>query len=147
MKTIFDHVIREELSRRVGSLRPDATRKWGKLTVEKMLAHVADGMRQALGELEVKPKKLPMRFAPIRYLVLYWLPFPKGVPTAPELLARQPVSIEKEIADVQQLLERLAQREGQGAWPFNAAFGQMSERDWGVLLYRHLDHHLQQFSA
>lgn len=147
MKTLFDGVARAEINKRVGALRPDAQRKWGTMTVEKMLAHVADGLRAALGELAVEPKNTPFRFAPIRYLILYVLPFPKGAPTAPELLARQPESIETEIRAVQSLLERLAQRANQETWPVHGAFGKMSGQDWGVLHYRHLDHHLRQFSA
>ena len=147
MTTVFNAQVRQELSKRIGSLAPGAERKWGTMTVERMLAHVADGLRSAVGELEVKPKNTPLRYAPLRYLVLYWLPFPKGAPTAPELIARQPEPIESEIRAVQELLERFAQREGQGQWPEHAAFGKMSEKDWGVLQYRHLDHHLKQFNA
>jgi hypothetical protein len=147
MKTIFNEVDRKEISRRVASLRPDAQRQWGKMTVDKMLAHIADGLRSAVGELPVKPKNTPLRFAPARYLVLYWLPFPKGAPTAPELIERQPESIEEELRAVQELLEKFAAKDPQAQWPEHAAFGKMSGQDWGVLQYRHLDHHLRQFNA
>ena len=36
--------------------------------------------------------------------------------------------------------------EGLG-WPDHPAFGALSRRAWGVLIYRHMDHHLRQFGA
>ena len=53
-----------------------------------MLAHLNDSYRMATGELKVKPKNLPLRYTPIKQLIIYVLPFPKGAPTAPELIAR-----------------------------------------------------------
>jgi hypothetical protein len=32
-------------------------------------------------------------------------------------------------------------------WPEHPAFGRMSRRVWGVLGYRHLDHHFRQFGV
>jgi len=32
-------------------------------------------------------------------------------------------------------------------WPEHPAFGALSRRAWGVLIYRHMDHHLRQFDA
>ena len=53
-----------------------------------MVAHLNDAMRMATGELPVAPRKLPIRYFPLKQLILYVLPFPKSAPTAPELLAR-----------------------------------------------------------
>ena len=53
-----------------------------------MLAHLNDSYRMATGELAVKGKWLPFRYAPLRQLVVYAMPIPKGAPTAPELIAR-----------------------------------------------------------
>ena len=50
-----------------------------------MLAHLNDSYRMCLGELKVKSKHLPLRYTPIKQLVIYVAPFPKGAPTAPEL--------------------------------------------------------------
>ena len=53
-----------------------------------MLAHLNDSYRMCTGELKVKSKNLPLRYTPIKQLVIYVAPFPKGAPTAPELIAR-----------------------------------------------------------
>ena len=53
-----------------------------------MMAHLNDSYRMVLGDLKVKSKNLPLRYPGIKQLVIYALPFPKGAPTAPELIAR-----------------------------------------------------------
>ena len=96
---------------RVKRLNADAKPAWGKFNASGMLAHINDSYRMALGELYVKPKNLPIRFTPIKQLVIYVAPFPKGAPTAPELLARCDGAI---LAEEQQayteLLARLARQ-------------------------------------
>ena len=47
--------------------------------------------------------------------------------------------------ETQQLLDKLAARKDAATWPDHPAFGSMTERDWGVLAYRHADHHFRQF--
>ena len=46
----------------------------------------------ALGDLACRERRLPLRFTPIKQLVIYLLPFPKGVPTAPCASADTPVT-------------------------------------------------------
>ena len=74
-------------------------------------------------------------------------PFPKGAPTAPELLAREPREWSRDIGDVQELLARAASARTTDTWPEHPAFGKLSTRAWGVLIYRNMDHHLKQFGA
>lgn len=99
-----------------------------------------------MGDLKVAPKKSPIRYPLLKQLIVYVAPFPKGVPTAPELIAREPREWTDEVADVQSLLERAAASRTD-AWPEHPAFGTLSKRAWGVLIYRHMDHHLRQFGG
>ena len=46
----------------------------------------------------------------MKQLIIYVAPFPKGAPTAPELLAREPREWASDVADVQALLDRAARR-------------------------------------
>lgn len=89
---MFDTVVRDDLHRRLKALTPDRKPGWGNFTAPKMVCHLTDGLRMTLGDLAVKPKRTPLRFPVIKQLVVYVLPFPKGVPTAPELLARAPAA-------------------------------------------------------
>jgi hypothetical protein len=46
-----------------------------------------------------------------------------------------------------ELLDRAASARTTDTWPEHPAFGKLSTRAWGVLIYRHMDHHLRQFGA
>ena len=89
-----------------------------------------------------------LKTALVRWLVIHVMPFPKGAPTAPALLERgntTQLAIDSERATFTALLDKLAARKGAASWPDHPAFGPMTEHDWGVLAYRHVDHHFRQF--
>jgi hypothetical protein len=147
MKSIWQDQHREEINDRVGRVSWDRPGAWGKFTAPKMICHLADSLKMAMGDLPVAPKRLPIRYPPLKQLIIYAAPFPKGAPTAPELLAREPREWANDVADVQALLARAASARTTETWPEHPAFGRLSKRAWGVLIYRHMDHHLKQFGA
>jgi Protein of unknown function (DUF1569) len=147
MKSIWQEETRRELHDRMARLAWDRRAEWGRFTAPKMVCHLADSLRMAVGDLKVAPKKSPIRYPPLKQLIVYLAPFPKGVPTAPELLAREPREWTDDVADVQSLLGRAAASRTTDAWPDHPVFGTLSKRAWGVLIYRHMDHHLRQFGA
>jgi hypothetical protein len=147
MHSLWQNEDRETVLRRIASIDDSSQGRWGKMTVDRMLSHLVESMRMAVGELQCASKKLPIRYFPLKQLILYVLPFPKGSPTAPELLkgAEAPVSVSRE--ELRRLVARFAAKSGDPQWPEHPAFGKMSRNQWGVLTYRHLDHHLRQFGA
>jgi hypothetical protein len=147
MKSIWDAAVRNDLQNRLMQLTPDSPARWGRMTAPRMVAHLADSARMALGELAVSPKNLPIRYPPLKQLVIYWMPFPKNAPTAPELVSQTSVDFERERKAAGALLQRLAAPPDGGRRPEHPAFGKLSERAWGVLVYRHYDHHLRQFGV
>ena len=146
MKSIWQEQSRQELNDRVGALAWDRRGEWGRFTAPKMVCHLADSLKMAMGDLKVAPKNLPIRYPPLKQLIIYVAPFPKGAPTAPELLARATTDFSAECTAIVSLLDRCADASQQLA-PVHPAFGKMSRRDWGVLVYRHTDHHLRQFGV
>jgi hypothetical protein len=144
-KSLSDARARQELLARLERLTPDATARWGKMTAPQMLAHVADWMLMAKGELKTAAKKRPLRYPVIKQLVIFWLPWPKGVPTAPELLGRKSSEWAIERAAVRKHVQSFENRDPKAAWPDHPAFGKLTARAWGVLGYRHTDHHFRQF--
>ena len=147
MKTIWNTDDRRRLQDRLAALRPDSARQWGRMNAAQMVAHLSDALRMALGDLPCEPKKLPLRYPPLKQLLIYWLPWPEGAPTAPELISRVPAPWAAEVADVSALLERMAGQPRDARFPDHPAFGRLSRRAWGVLVYRHMDHHLRQFGV
>ncbi len=95
--------------------------------------------------METADLKLPLRYPLLKQLVIYWLPWPKGVPTAPELMCTDLFDWATERSAVIQLIHSFEKRDPGAPWPVHPAFGRLTSRAWGVLGYRHMDHHFRQF--
>ena len=148
MKSLWQAPARDELVQRLERLTPDARPAWGRLAAPQMVAHVADALRMAFGDLPTASKGLPVRYTPLKQLIIYWIPFPRNAPTAPELIARAPGDWEAEVRACRTLVERFGTEPAtRQQWPEHPAFGALTRHQWGVLAYRHTDHHLRQFGA
>jgi len=116
------------------------------MDVVNMLQHLRLSASMALGELPVvSVNKRPFQMFPLKHLLLYVLPFPKGAPTAAELKPSLAGSLEEERRALLELLERIGTGPHEGEAPAHPLFGPMTWREWGVVTYKHSDHHLKQF--
>ena len=147
MKSMWQEATRREVAERLAALTPDRPGQWGRMTAPQMVAHVTQSFRSAVGELPVKSRQLILRYSPLKELIIYWLPFPKNAPTAPELLALEPTEWAADVASLQALMQRFSAMDPNGVFPEHAAFGRLSAAQWGILMYRHTDHHLRQFGV
>jgi len=147
MMSLWDATARADLAARAGRLTATTPAQWGKFDATRMLAHLNDALRMALGDLAIPPKRMVIRYPPLKQLIVYVLPMPKNVPTAPALLARAPEGFDTEQIAFGVLLETFAAQPRDRAWPAHPAFGPLGSRGWGVLAARHSDHHLRQFGV
>jgi hypothetical protein len=148
MATLWNEAMRRSVLDRARRLRADTPARWGKFNSTDMMAHLNDSMLMAMGDLVVAPKNTPLKRFPLKQLVLYVLPFPRGAPTAPELLARRGQGeLDRELATFAELLDKAAGKPATMEWPDHPAFGTMSRSAWGVLGYKHVNHHLRQFGV
>ena len=146
MPQIWETGEAEELLRRLEALRPETHPAWGQFTPARMLEHCASAMRAGLGEIPVKAKQTPFRSWPMRKLAIYVLPWPKGAPTAPELLPEGEPDFSKAKEGLRAALGRFVKAGPEGKFADHAAFGKLSGNDWGALTHRHLNHHWRQFN-
>ena len=148
MGSILHEADRADIVRRLQSLSASSTRQWGTLDVVGMLQHLNLSARMTVGELSVaSSNKRVFQMFPLKHLILYVFPFPKGAPTAPELKPDVAGSLEEERAALFELLERIGTGPQEGAGPAHPLFGPLTWREWGVATYKHTDHHLKQFGA
>src|SRR5262245_26947141 len=122
MKSIWQNDAQREIQGRVATLTPTARAQWGKMSAPEMVCHLSESLKMALGDLPCAPKSGALRYTPLKQLIIYVAPWPKGVPTAPELLARVPASWPNDVKDLNVLLDRLAARSGASSWPDHPAF-------------------------
>jgi hypothetical protein len=148
MGTILNESDRAAIDSRVRSLSASSTARWGSMDVAGMLRHLRLASLMALGEYSVpSANKRVFQVFPLKHLILYVLPFPKGAPTAPALKCDAAASFEEERAGLLEVLERIGTGLRDGIGPAHPLFGPLSWREWGVATYKHTDHHLKQFGA
>jgi hypothetical protein len=147
-KTIFDPASRAQLIDRLARLTPDSARRWGRMTPNEMMCHLEDSVRCATGESPARPRKSFMSNPVMRTLIVHYMPWPKGkAQTVPEMLATRPSEFEADRLRLNAWLLKAGELGPNAAWATHPAFGKMSGRDYGVLIYRHVDHHLRQFGV
>jgi hypothetical protein len=115
----------------------------------QLLPHLASGLRMALGERKVEGSHSGrLRGVVWRYLAIHRLPWPEGkIPAPPGAFSTASLGWERDRDVVVELIERFATASPGTLGAGHPTFGRMRPRDWDVLQYRHLDHHLRQFGV
>lgn len=150
MKTLFDHDKIADVKQRLAALRPDSPRQWGKMSAPQMLAHCAIGLEASLGDTR-PPRLLIGRI--LGGLVKSRelgsdAPFGRNSPTAPFMKIADERELEAERSRVRTLIDRFATAGPAGCTSHpHTFFGRLTPDEWGVLMYKHLDHHFRQFGV
>jgi hypothetical protein len=147
MKSLWNEVDRRDVVSRFNKLTPNTKPSWGRMSAPQVVTHIGDWFRMAIGDLKVESKNTPFRFPVVKQVLVYLAPLPPNLPTAPELVKNDPGPWAEDVRDVRDLIDRAVERSRQrrARWPDHPALGKLSRRAWGVLAYRHTDHHLRQF--
>ena len=93
---------------RIDRLRPDAKAAWGRLDAARMLCHLGDQLRVALGEIRAAPQHSWLSRTLGRFVVVHtgFQP-PRGkVQTAPEMLSSKPAGWQADLDACKQLAWR-----------------------------------------
>lgn len=146
METLLNAESRSRLIERLSRVRPDAQPAWGTLDAPRMLCHLADGLRVALGDLPAKPVHTFASRTLVKFLVVNtgFSP-PRGkIQTAPEMLTSRPATWEADLAACVALAERVGTGSARAVHP---AFGPLSPGQWGRVCWKHMHHHLVQFGV
>lgn len=149
MPSIFIPSDRDALALRVASLEPASTRHWGRMNPGQMLAHCAFAVEDACGARPVKQVFLGKLVTPfLRKLVFGPKPFGRNSPTDPQYIMAETQDFEPTRARLATAIDRMVQRgPGKAEGLVHPFFGRLTGEQWGILVYKHLDHHLRQFGV
>lgn len=147
MKSLLDENARNELINRLDKFSYDKQPLWGKMNSNQMITHLVDSLRMSVGELQAVSQKSILSNSLVKRFVIHYWPMPKNVHTAPELISRKPDNIDVEKNLLANLIKKYKEFEQREIWPNHPIFGKMSNKDWGVLCYKHIDHHFRQFKV
>jgi hypothetical protein len=139
-----------ELFRRIDLLNPQNQGLWGKMTVGQMLSHCAVPYEQILGTNTDQPP-LFMRIILKLFLkksMINEVPYKQNLPTAPSFIRTDQYDFEKEKEGLKAYIKTIQEMgaEKLAATP-SLSLGVLSATEWNNLLYKHIDHHLQQFGV
>jgi len=151
MKSLFQAEDADEVQRRLAELRPESERHWGKMSAAQMLAHCSAAMEMATGDVVGTPAPLAMRVLAraIKPMVLKGdAPMRRDSPTVKELIVTDDRDFGAEQERLRGLIARFAAGGPAGCTRHpHSFFGRLTPEEWGVLVYKHLDHHLRQFGV
>ncbi len=149
MQNLFDSADRDALVRRLSALQPSSPRQWGKMNIGQMLAHCSVALEVACGDRTKTQRLMGRVLAPfVKSSVLGEKPFMRGAPTDPDYKIADERDFEKEKARLAALVDRFCGRgPARAEGLVHSFFGRLTGDEWGRLMYKHIDHHLRQFSA
>lgn len=149
MTSLFDDACRRDLVDRIARLSPAAPRLWGTMTPTQALAHLEAGLAVATGEKTTKRMLAGRLLSWIaRPVALGAAPFRRNLPTSPLLVVADAADFEAERTKLLGTVDRFVALGVDGvARREHVFFGKLSGEEWGVLMAKHLDHHLRQFGG
>jgi hypothetical protein len=149
MKNLFEREAVDEVIARIDTLQPAVQRQWGKMDVAQMMAHCSAALDMASGRFNPPRILIGRLMGPfVKPIYTNEKPLSRNSPTDPKLV----VSDQRDFAHEKEQLKRCVRQFHEGGeaqctrhpHPF---FGALSAQDWSRGMYKHLDHHLRQFSA
>jgi hypothetical protein len=147
MKSLFNPEVRREILQRLESLQSETSRQWGKMKPAQALAHCTTALEMATGDFPRKQVLLGKLLGPfLKSILLGEKPFGKNGPTDPAFIVGDARDFAKEKARLLATVARFCDK-APGAFDGNvhSFLGPLTGGEWGVMMYKHLDHHLRQF--
>ena len=148
MKTdIFNQQANQSLQDRLQRLKIDTMPVWGKMNAAQMVLHCQKPLDVSDGKLVLNRSLIGFLFGRMaKNSFLKKDALSKNMPTAPQFKITHNPEFEKE----KQVLMDVIKKFGDVGpkvivnkkHPF---FGTMTDDEWGILQYKHLDHHFTQF--
>ncbi len=149
METLFSKEALDKSIERIQKLQPNQQPNWGKMNTSQMLDHCSETMKVARGQKELKRIFLSYVLGGMMKKSFYNdKPVPKNSPTHKTFIITTTSDFEKA---KQELIDHLTAFQEGGIEKCTAAphsfFGNITKEQWGMGMYKHLDHHLQQFGV
>ncbi len=150
MKNLLETTRAEEIKDRLKQLSADSQPLWGTMNAAQMLAHCAGALRMSFGEIP------PVRhfFTNILGFLIKPLvfkndePLRRNAPTTQALVMTGELDIETERAQLGALIDRFVKAAPADITSLpHSFFGKLTQAEWAILMYKHLDHHLRQFGV
>lgn len=150
-KTLNNPIYFEEIIQRISNLNENTPRKWGKMDVGQMLTHCDLVIQVALGKIELPPINILYKgIGTLTKIEMYVFNngIPRNMPTFQKLIVNFECDFDESKTNLLKTLEEFRTAcENKKLPDSHRLFGNMTEKDWEFLEYKHLNHHLKQFNV
>lgn len=149
MKNIFNQSDTMEILSRIDKLNPHSRPQWGKMDVAQMLAHCSAFHDIAMGNTFPPRGWIGVLIGTfVKPLFYNDKPPARNMSTIPAILIAEEKEFEAEKIKLKQKIMTFQNNGPEKCkshpHPF---FGKLTPEQWGKGLYKHLDHHLNQFGV
>lgn len=150
MKNIFKPEVTSEIINRIALLTQSTQPNWGKMSIEKMLAHCNVTYELVYDNMHPKPNgfvKFIMKHL-LKNAVVNEKPYKKNGQTGPQFIIKDERNFEIEKTRlVNYLLKTQQLGEGYFDGKESHSFGILTKDEWNNMFYKHINHHLTQFGV
>jgi hypothetical protein len=146
MKSVFAKESRDELINRINLLNENSTPQWGKMNVSQMIKHCTQWDEMALGKRIYKQSFIGKLFGKMALKdMMKDEPIKRNLPTVPSFKIKENGNVEDEESKLINSINEYASFSNENfIHPF---FGRMTKENTGIMIYKHVDHHLKQFNC
>lgn len=151
MQDIFNAKEAQNYIDRIHKLSPDSKAKWGKMTVDQMLAHC-----NVTYEMVYEPQKHKAPGGIAKFILKRFVKpkvvgeksYPQNSPTAPQFLIKENKDFDSEKKRLIGFIQK-TQQLGRDAFDGKESFsfGKLKAQEWNNMFVKHLNHHLDQFGV
>ncbi len=149
MKSIFDKEAYQQIIGRLNKIKEESQAQWGKMNAPQMLAHCCEGLKVATGEIKRPRIFIGRLLGPIfKKSFLNDNPLRKNIATDPTFVVNDQRNFNVEKERLTAAIAKFHQGGEKNATTHpHFFFGNLTQKEYGILTYKHLDHHLQQFGV
>lgn len=151
MQDIFNAKEAQNYIDRINKLSFDTKAKWGKMTVDQMLAHC-----NVTYEMVYEPQKHRAPGGIAKFILKSFVKpkvvgeksYPQNSPTAPQFIIKENKDFDSEkkrLIGFIQKTQQLGREAFDGKESFS--FGKLKAQEWNNMFAKHLNHHLSQFGV
>jgi hypothetical protein len=147
MNSIYNKADNEAILNRINALAPESKALWGKMTVDQMCKHCTSTILVAFDKQEVKVNFLMRFLGKLLKNKVFNGEFGKNSPTAKEFVFIDHYDLESVKQELIANFSQFAQGHKMIKVMDHPFWGKMTYEDWDKLMWRHIDHHLEQFGV
>ncbi|MCJ7936109.1 MAG: DUF1569 domain-containing protein [Chryseobacterium sp.] len=150
-KSLNNPIYDKEIIERISRLSENSPGKWGKMNVCQMLKHCDLVLQVALQRIELPRINTLFKTIGIitkKEMYVFNNGIPRNMPTFQKLIVNFECDFDESKTNLLKTLEEFREACQNKSLPNDhRLFGNMTEKDWEFLEYKHLDHHLKQFNV